>query len=634
MSGAAELFLKPIRDLSRNWDIDIASCLEDYLDDLSTIKITLDGGSSSLNFAEAALLIQGTSAVYAKKVEYLYTLVFKVLEVITDKKKNGEEKKDGEEDDEVKFDVELNFLLLDDVIETGDKINLMEEDVDAIGDWEHNNVEFGRAGNNKRRMSTNSNRRLSHASAISKGSAALNASLVADIGSSGLRLMSSDVNASGALLLPGSNAFNDDDVGSDNGFDVDGEDDMSGGFDLDGDGFGMNDDVNKSSYSDPNTTGVSDSLALAIPHANDSYVSSNTSKLSAADPWRLVDPHRNPDGRNRPLKKGKTFTIPVGIMEDGSLDNSQVNETSLNASTSINKSSFVVKDENLKLKGLAYGQEFAYVAKEIKKRKATKKRRSKKANNWYGKKKKKYVEDLEEEEEEEQQDYDDGFGAGDDDEGGFSAFEGAGPQNVDDERFNKMFGGAAAVGDDGEDDDEKYYNRNPMEETRFEEKFESLCKAHLRAFAAGAERYAAESQLTKRVADWSFKLQPTLQSEEKRTAFDIHETGTEILGGMQAAVSKQKAEGKKFKGSNASIVDFHAVTSGMEQYEVCRVFLASLMLANAGNITLSHPEMDGSGVADNINMELHGTNLDKPMDTYVAPSVMESENSQEAVGAV
>lgn len=84
----------------------------------------------------------------------------------------------------------------------------MEEDVDAIGDYEA--IEFGRAGTNKRRMSTTSNRRLSHASAISKGSAALNASLVADIGSSGLRLMSSDVNASGALLLPGSNAFNDE----------------------------------------------------------------------------------------------------------------------------------------------------------------------------------------------------------------------------------------------------------------------------------------------------------------------------------------------------------------------------------------------------------------------------------------
>ncbi|GMH87675.1 hypothetical protein TL16_g10934 [Triparma laevis f. inornata] len=603
---------------------------------MSSIKITLDGGGSSLNFAEAALLIQGTSAVYAKKVEYLYTLVFKVLEVITDKKKNpdGDEKKDSDLDTSLQFDVELNFLLLDDLIETGAKINLMEEDVDAIGDYEA--IEFGRAGTNKRRMSTTSNRRLSHASAISKGSAALNASLVADIGSSGLRLMSSDVNASGALLLPGSNAFNDE--GSEGGFDVDADDDMSTGFDLDGDQFtNESNSVNRSTYNEANVSGVSDSLALAIPNANSSYGSSNQSQMSEAaanDPWRLVDPHRALSSKNKPLKKGKTFTIPSGIGEDGTIDESV--ETSLNVSTSINRSSFVVEDENLKLKGLAYGQEFAYVAKEIKKKKAAKKRRSKKANNWYGSKKKKQtIADLVESEEE--QDYDDNFGAGD--EGDFEAsFQGGGPQqNVDDERFNKMFGGAKGV--EEEEDDEKYYNRNAMDETRFEEKFESLCKAHLRAFAAGAERYAAESQLTKRVADWSFKLQPTLQSEEKRTAFDIHETGKTILNGMSSNVSAQKAEGKKFKGSNPNVVDFHAVTNGMKQFEVCRVFLASLMLANAGNITLSHPDMDGSGVADNINMELHGTNLDKPMDTYMAPSAVEQrpmeevENSQEPVGA-
>ena len=59
---------------------------------------------------------------------------------------------------------------------------------------QHDDVEFGRgARRTNRRTSGMSNRRLSNASAISKGSAALNASLVADIGASGLRLMSSDV---------------------------------------------------------------------------------------------------------------------------------------------------------------------------------------------------------------------------------------------------------------------------------------------------------------------------------------------------------------------------------------------------------------------------------------------------------
>ncbi|KAM3569153.1 hypothetical protein VYU27_008740 [Nannochloropsis oceanica] len=68
--------LQPIRDLARNWDIDIASSLEDYLDELDGLKISLDGGQTNLNFAEAALLIQGTACIYSRKVEYLHSLVF------------------------------------------------------------------------------------------------------------------------------------------------------------------------------------------------------------------------------------------------------------------------------------------------------------------------------------------------------------------------------------------------------------------------------------------------------------------------------------------------------------------------------------------------------------------------------
>ena len=46
--------------------------------------------------------------MYARKVEYLYTLVYKTLEALTDKKK-GEEKKgeEGLDDEELGFDVEV-----------------------------------------------------------------------------------------------------------------------------------------------------------------------------------------------------------------------------------------------------------------------------------------------------------------------------------------------------------------------------------------------------------------------------------------------------------------------------------------------------------------------------------------------
>ncbi|KAB7506460.1 Condensin-2 complex subunit H2 [Armadillidium nasatum] len=53
------VFLNPIRDLTKNWEVDIAK--------LSEIQITFDGGVTVMNFAEAAMLIQGSATVYSKK---------------------------------------------------------------------------------------------------------------------------------------------------------------------------------------------------------------------------------------------------------------------------------------------------------------------------------------------------------------------------------------------------------------------------------------------------------------------------------------------------------------------------------------------------------------------------------------
>ena len=75
-----ESLLKPIRDLSENWSIDIAQELESYLDELGDIQVSF-GGSDTLNFAEAALLIQGSACIYSKKVEYLHALVFKACDI-------------------------------------------------------------------------------------------------------------------------------------------------------------------------------------------------------------------------------------------------------------------------------------------------------------------------------------------------------------------------------------------------------------------------------------------------------------------------------------------------------------------------------------------------------------------------
>lgn len=70
--------LTPIRDLTKNFEVDIAAYLDQYLGELSQTPITYQEGESSVNFTQAAFLIQGSAFVYGKKVEYLHSLVQKM----------------------------------------------------------------------------------------------------------------------------------------------------------------------------------------------------------------------------------------------------------------------------------------------------------------------------------------------------------------------------------------------------------------------------------------------------------------------------------------------------------------------------------------------------------------------------
>uniref|UniRef100_A0A671MNN1 Condensin-2 complex subunit H2 n=2 Tax=Sinocyclocheilus anshuiensis TaxID=1608454 RepID=A0A671MNN1_9TELE len=107
--------LQPLRDLTKNWDIDLASQLGEYLEELDQMTISFDGGKTMMNFAEAALLIQGSTCIYGRKVELLHTLVFQTLDYISNKNKkrnkqgsssdgNHEDATSGNEDDDCEFD--------------------------------------------------------------------------------------------------------------------------------------------------------------------------------------------------------------------------------------------------------------------------------------------------------------------------------------------------------------------------------------------------------------------------------------------------------------------------------------------------------------------------------------------------
>uniref|UniRef100_A0AAF5PJM1 CNDH2_C domain-containing protein n=1 Tax=Wuchereria bancrofti TaxID=6293 RepID=A0AAF5PJM1_WUCBA len=108
--------LQPIRDLQKNWDIDISHLLEEFverireLSDQSGQEDEEIGGGDKFNFAEAAILIQGSTMVYGKKVEYVHGLARDFYEQLRDKKASQKRNLDDVEhaDDIDEFTQELD----------------------------------------------------------------------------------------------------------------------------------------------------------------------------------------------------------------------------------------------------------------------------------------------------------------------------------------------------------------------------------------------------------------------------------------------------------------------------------------------------------------------------------------------
>ncbi|CAM0906070.1 unnamed protein product [Alopecurus aequalis] len=97
-SGSAGRFpiLQANRDPESNWEVDVAKSLEEYLLKICSGEISGEDGAHNFNFAEAALLLQGSVQVYSRKVEYLYSLVLHALEFLSQNKQDQQEKGSAE----------------------------------------------------------------------------------------------------------------------------------------------------------------------------------------------------------------------------------------------------------------------------------------------------------------------------------------------------------------------------------------------------------------------------------------------------------------------------------------------------------------------------------------------------------
>ena len=58
--------------------------------------------------------------------------------------------------------------------------------------------------------------------------------------------------------------------------------------------------------------------------------------------------------------------------------------------------------------------------------------------------------------------------------------------------------------------------------------YEELVRTHVDAYVASSDAYGAESRLSRRVAEWQTRLQPTLDEEDARPTFDIQLYGQRV----------------------------------------------------------------------------------------------------------
>ncbi|XP_072172013.1 condensin-2 complex subunit H2-like [Diadema setosum] len=604
--------LQPIRDLTKNWEVDIASHLVDYMSEMESIIISFDGGNTTMNFAEAALLIQGSACVYSKKVEYLYALVYQTLDLLASNKKMQQacsvdaEGRDHDASLAYKKN-EIEFLSLDD-LPVAKNIDLREEN-----DHNHNltghllaqtplsllKVEGADRGIP---LTNRKGETIGFKGDFRINSSMFHSSRALLIDPSHLSLLEESLmrhptsTPANLLLQKGAQDPPDENLIPD-----------------------IPDDVNNSP---PRHDVSGNDIEMDVP-LDETFEEQQPMKVEErrelrprlgapakppkkfVDPWEPLDPHDAKGPAPKPYKKGKCFKLPPSMERNAGKGRKRKKQPVPQKADLtpliqfINKAYFshTSKLPSNPLK-LPYQPEFEHMYYNEYKRQLDVSRREKKQLAQQGR-----FEELaqKEKEEEEAAALEDAEGVADD----FGLGDGIGGDFDDD------------VGDDPMDG-------GPMAEDRFlggsqDEvitSYEELVRKHVEAYLASAAEYAQMTELSKRVQQWEDRIAPILAREEKFAFFDINEYGGFVLDKLSQLEKKQ---GKKKPKEQPT--PFARVVEDKQIHEVSRYFLATLQLANNYNVEVTSKGTGDVGM-DTMSLKLlsmkqHHENMAE----YRAPSV-------------
>ncbi|XP_041326220.1 condensin-2 complex subunit H2 isoform X1 [Pyrgilauda ruficollis] len=534
--------LQPIRDLTKNWEVDVAAQLGEYLEELDQICISFDNGRTTMNFMEAALLIQGSACIYSRKVEYLYMLVCQTLDCISKKKKEKLPTSlgpDGRDADATFTDKEEEFLSLDDIPETSQASVDMRRDqqpaaVNIVpltpmslvppeeGEKKENPLLSRRGEVLASRRDFRMNTSTPHAcGAFLLELAGLSpthpqqeqclGTATAAPGSSPAERPSSGTALARALSFCEEAGPEDDDV--------------PGALEDDMEVTPVPKEHIVAQRSTPRTRGY---VLRERPPSPDPKALSK----EEPNPWQSLDPFG--DSEEKPFRKGRPFQVPHGLDDVIGGKRKRRGPRKLQDFTRWFSAAYnnVTERQKSRRRGPTFADLEVLYWRHFKERLAARRKLQSRG-----------VLLRESEPELEQERGADSEEGEDDDFVEHEDMEPEAPEELEEE------------------------NLDPPEPG-----YEELVRRNVELFMASSQKFAQETELSQRIRQWEERMEPLLQEQESRVAFDV------------------RAYGQQLTERCAELGQWHSLASlvaGQPPFEVCRYLLASLQLANDEEVELA-----------------------------------------------
>ncbi|KAM5289185.1 condensin-2 complex subunit H2 isoform 2-T2 [Ctenodactylus gundi] len=592
--------LQPIRDLTKNWEVDVAAQLGEYLEELDQICISFDEGKTTMNFIEAALLIQGSACVYSKKVEYLYSLVYQALDFISGQRRAKqlssvpEDGSSGASNCRAPQESETEFLSLDDLPDCRANVDLKHDQVPsevliipllpmalvAPDEVEKNSCPLYSCQGEV--LASRKDFRMNTCTPHARGAFMLEPMGLCPVPGSQkdvrraeeqpmeVSVCRNPVSVLGFCQEPGTSPEGpaptsrdeDEDEGAQEAVELP---------DVSAPRAALEPEEPRS----PQQSAAQPKRYMLRERQGPSEPVSHMKETP--DPWQSLDPFDSLD--SKPFRKGEPYSIPPSVEEAPGQKRKRKGATKLQDFHQWYLAAYAdhADSRRPRQKGPTFADMEALYWKHVSEQlEALRKlRRREVAEQWVPR-----------------------------------AEEGMWPAEED--RLEDSLDDLAAAGhflepeEDVEHEGAKHGEASDLEAMPESLRYEELVRRNVEFFIATSQKFVQETELSQRIRDWEDTIRPLLQEQEQHVPFDIHTYGDQVVS--------------RFPQLN-EWCPFAEIVAGQPAFEVCRSMLASLQLANDYTVEISQqPGLEAAVDTMSLRLLTH-QRAHKRFQTYAAPSM-------------